>query len=560
MSVNNKQATEYPELFFPLCGAIGVNLELVSNVLQDQLKLFGYKTVEIHQTQFLQLIDDNLKNRAETLNEHYKKRIKSANDYRKLLEDKALMAHVSLFLIQGERNKITKDPLIAAPKVAYIIRQLKRTEEIELFRELYGKQVFQISAYMDPIARKTRLATKMRDYDNTSTRISDFEGEALNLVKLDDNEPDNPYGQRLRDVYPLADVFIDASTSDSAKKTIGRFVKILFGYNFHSPSRDEYGMYVAKSASLRSVDLSRQVGAAVFSPKGEVKVLGCNEVPSPSGGTYWEDDRGDAREFKIGWDTNENFKYRLLGDTLKQLEAIGLIEKKYVEMSTRDFLASIKEEKKVDLTKRLMMMDVIEYGRIIHAEMNAITDAARKGISIDGDVLYCTTFPCHLCAKHIISAGIKRVVYIEPYPKSYATELYIDDISLERSESDLSKDRVHFEPFIGVAPYRYRDYFEKSKRKDGDGKALEWKNGAPKPDIKIKTTAYIDNEFAYLQYMLSQFAAKGVMLSDEDHNISNSEQGYNRDTQQKDAKTDVEIDRQDKVGAIPQPDGSASRD
>ncbi len=60
-----------------------------------------------------------------------------------------------------------------------------------------------------------------------------------------------------------------------------------------------------------------------------------------------------------------------------------------------------------------------EYGRPVHAEMSALMSCAKNGISVDGATLYCSTFPCHNYAKHIISAGIKRIVYIEPYPKSH---------------------------------------------------------------------------------------------------------------------------------------------
>lgn len=56
----------------------------------------------------------------------------------------------------------------------------------------------------------------------------------------------------------------------------------------------------------------------------------------------------------------------------------------------------------------------------MHAEMFAITDAARRGLSVRDATLYCTTFPCHMCARHIIASGIRKVVYIEPYPKSMA--------------------------------------------------------------------------------------------------------------------------------------------
>jgi len=53
--------------------------------------------------------------------------------------------------------------------------------------------------------------------------------------------------------------------------------------------------------------------------------------------------------------------------------------------------------------------------RTIHAEQNAICEAARMGISLNGGTLYCKMTPCYTCAKMIINAGIKRIVCIEDY-------------------------------------------------------------------------------------------------------------------------------------------------
>jgi len=116
----------------------------------------------------------------------------------------------------------------------------------------------------------------MQSFHATATRISEFEAKALELIRRDEFE-DLKSGQQLREVFPLADVFVDATTVEVSKATLDRFLQLVFGHNFTSPTRDEYGMYIAKSASFRSVDLSRQVGAAVFSCDGEVKVMGCNE-------------------------------------------------------------------------------------------------------------------------------------------------------------------------------------------------------------------------------------------------------------------------------------------
>ena len=60
----------------------------------------------------------------------------------------------------------------------------------------------------------------------------------------------------------------------------------------------------------------------------------------------------------------------------------------------------------------------------IHAEQNAIIQAAKLGISIDGATLYCTHQPCVICAKMIVNAGIARVVYGEGYPDQFALEIF----------------------------------------------------------------------------------------------------------------------------------------
>lgn len=59
-----------------------------------------------------------------------------------------------------------------------------------------------------------------------------------------------------------------------------------------------------------------------------------------------------------------------------------------------------------------------------HAEQNAIIQAARMGICIDGATLYCTHQPCAICTKMIINSGITRVVYKEGYPDEFSLELF----------------------------------------------------------------------------------------------------------------------------------------
>ena len=64
-----------------------------------------------------------------------------------------------------------------------------------------------------------------------------------------------------------------------------------------------------------------------------------------------------------------------------------------------------------------------ELCRGLHAEQNAIIQAACMGSSIEGGTLYCTTQPCVICTKMIINAGIKRVVIKESYPDELAQQM-----------------------------------------------------------------------------------------------------------------------------------------
>ena len=60
----------------------------------------------------------------------------------------------------------------------------------------------------------------------------------------------------------------------------------------------------------------------------------------------------------------------------------------------------------------------------VHAEQNAIIQAAKLGISLDGATLYCTHQPCSTCARIICNSGIRRVVYEQGYPDDFSLEIF----------------------------------------------------------------------------------------------------------------------------------------
>jgi cytidine deaminase len=158
-----------------------------------------------------------------------------------------------------------------------------------------------------------------------------------------------------------------------------------------------------------------------------------------------------------------------------------VMEQSLRRLEENGWLASGSGKKDIEsfkgLLRGLRVQSLIEFERAVHAEMSAITDAARRGTAISGCQLYTTTFPCHECTRHVIAAGIMEVVYIEPYPKSLAARLHDDAVEID--PDDRPSGKVIFTPFVGVAPRRYLELFTPSAegRKTQDGRVAEPRPG-----------------------------------------------------------------------------------
>ena len=132
------------------------------------------------------------------------------------------------------------------------------------------------------------------------------------------------------------------------------------------PSNDEYFMEMAQLVSSRSTCMRRKVGAVIVKEK---RVLSTGYNGSPKG--------------------------------TKHCEELGCIRVKLnVPSGTRHELC-----------------------RGVHAEQNAVTQAAYFGVSVDGATIYTTTYPCSMCAKILINAGIREIVYSEGYADELSKEL-----------------------------------------------------------------------------------------------------------------------------------------
>jgi cytidine deaminase len=301
-------------------------------------------------------------------------------------------------------------------------------------------------------------------------------------MSRDETEEKN-FGQDVRETFPLADVFFDASNGDDLETSLKRFQNLLFGDEYCTPSKDEYAMAHSTIAALRSASMARQVGAAIASEDGEIVAIGTNEVPRAGGGLYWEGDNPDGRDFKLGYDISDYTRIDLLGEVITKIREGGWLSEEQKGKTIEQLLDEALLKGDPPILKKSQLMNIIEYGRAVHAEMAAICFAARRGISLKDCTLYTTTFPCHECARHIVAAGIRKIVYIEPYPKSRIRELYSDSIKIDK---DGEPGYVGCIPFIGVTPRLYLRLFS------GDEKRRKIRGAVQKSDKSTSLPMIMD--------------------------------------------------------------------
>ena len=269
-------------------------------------------------------------------------------------------------------------------------------------------------------------------------------------------------------------------------------MRMFFNNPYITPNKHEMSMFSAYSASLRSSDLSRQVGVAIYSENSDLLVTGCNEVPKVGGGAFWEGGQGiDNRDWAHGLDFNAVKKLDVIQELIEFLDGEGVkfadLGNLPIERIAEELISGSRSEKFAELR----IANLIEFGRVVHAELHAICESARRGISLNQSILYSTTFPCHMCARHIIAVGISEVYYIEPYPKSMATEIYEDEISFD---TERQTEKIAFSPYEGISPRYFTRIFSATRRKDGLGYSLEWKKADALPKFVEISNSHIASE------------------------------------------------------------------
>lgn len=459
------------ELFVALVAAVGTDLEMLTTEFETELTAYGYTTYQLRLSDFLAELQGH-----DFTGLPFDERLWAAMDAGNQLRrdwgrgDALALAAISDIVAtrretapSAEEDGEDTQP-VNLDRAAFVIRSLKTPDELRTLRAVYGPRVFVVAAYSPEGDRLSHLADEIRASRKNEDR-STWEHLPEQLIRRDMDEEED-VGQDVSDTFHRADFFIRGSNRELARADIARTLEIIFGHPFHTPTRAEHAQFLAAGEARRSAELGRQVGAAIVRPDGAVIALGANEVPIAGGGSFWEGDtRHDNREFASQPIESNKRHQHDLAETLSK-ELLPAITEVFESRSLPgDLAAAIAADLGTELPARLLdagLEDITEFGRAVHAEMDALLDAARRGVAVQGCAAHTTTFPCHNCARHLIAAGIERVVFVEPYEKSKAPELHEDSIAL--SPSDHVQGKVTFEPFVGVAPRRYLEAFDATAR------------------------------------------------------------------------------------------------
>ncbi len=467
------------EIVIGLVGAVGAQRKRVVEAITDRLKAFKYNAREISVSQdVIGKLWGDIPSTFPSEFERISTFIDRGNRARQSSGDNSILALGVCSEIFRVRKRDRQGNVEPGRRIAHIVSSLKHPEEVMRLRRVYPNGFYLIGVYSSKDMRRDCLVKEKG--------MKPEQAEAL--IKRDEDEVEG-HGQHTRDTFHLADFFIHLSDQDlSWKNSLWRILDLVFLNPYITPNFDEYAMFMAFASALRSADLSRQVGA-VIARDNEILATGANDCPRPGGGLYWPEydpkkceyrDAENGRDYKRGEDSNKKEQRKIIDEILSRLD--GDVDRSKVE-------AALSRSRIADLT---------EYGRAVHAEMEALLFCARNAIDAHRTTLYATTFPCHNCAKHIIAAGIARVVYVEPYPKSKAMEFHDDAIAQTETASH---SLVVFEPFVGVGPRKFFDLFSmklstgfEMTRKGKDGRVLDWQREKSCARMQMLPRCYLDHE------------------------------------------------------------------
>ena len=473
--------THTEELIIGLCGPIGTDIHYVAEEIKATIiEKFNYDVEIIKLSSFIKKIKKFDDRKVKSRFDYHNDLISLGNELRSE-KGNSVLAQLAINEIALKREELKldhKDAHFTSKRICFIIDSIKNIDELELFRLVYLNLFYFIGVFSNLELREKNLEKGGLKKDEIFKLIDRDSGEEINN------------GQKVADTFAQADMFlrIDQSTSAKIANKINRFLNLIFNSDVVTPSSNETAMYQAFAAAGNSACLSRQVGASITNQNGEIISVGWNDVPRFNGSVYKfeETDPLGEKDFRcINLEGGKCFN-----DQEKEIIRINLID----QLVQGGVMKIEDMEKAHSIIKSSRIKELIEFSRAVHAEMHAIILASQKsGAQILGGKLFCTTFPCHNCARHIVAAGIREVYYIEPYRKSLALKLHDDSIT--ENESNTEKLRILM--FDGISPRRYLDFFKmapNSRKESGIKKKWDKKKIYPKKTLSLQAIPILEKE------------------------------------------------------------------
>ncbi|MCW3160818.1 anti-phage dCTP deaminase [Chryseobacterium oryctis] len=487
------------ELFFGICSPIGSLKENVIETLKYNLFVkYGYTVEVIKLSEFINSYKVDSEDEKEIIKEPGKSRI--FNDYLEKIskgniirknQNNTILAELAIQEIHLSRLREAKENGIDEPKSedfksrrkCYIIDSLKTTDELKLLRKVYTDNFYQISVFSSLNDRKENLKNKGFSPE-----------EIVRIIEIDDKQ-NLEYGQNVRGTFVDGDFFVRISEENipDLNRKIERYLNLIFESAIVTPTIEELSMYNAKSASGNSACLSRQVGACIIDSNNNLLSTGWNDVPKYGGNLYSSSGTSlDNRCYNKGYCSNDAHKERLVENIID-----GFLTNDKIKAIFKDDNGDLKDDLLNEVKKSIKdtkVKDLIEFSRSVHAEMHAIIQGSQTtGDKMIGGKLFCTTYPCHNCARHIVAAGIEEVYFIEPYVKSLCLTLHSDSMT----ENEKETNKVKILMFDGVAPRRYLTFFTNfAERKDKKGKLIRsnYKNISPKTAKSLQALSTLEQQ------------------------------------------------------------------
>lgn len=322
----------------------------------------------------------------------------------------------------------------------FVIDAIRNPLEAVFFKERYSAfYLFSVNCIKED--RHNRLIHLLK---HSQEKIEEIDKKESCDLPEGTHELDVIVSQNIPECIQKADVHV-SNPGDSINHSyvelttqLVRYIVLIEHPGIISPTADERIMQLAFTAKENSCCISRKVGAVVVSENKKIAGIGWNDVPQGQVGCSLRNtddliqclDEEAYSDFEL-----RDLKFRKVANEIFKVDSFT----KYSGLPKPFCFKAMKY--KLDGEKNQI------HTRALHAEENAFLQNVKKGgIAVEGGTLFSTASPCELCAKKAYQLGIRRIVYIDPYPG-------ISEMHIFKSGEESSRPSV--ELFTGAIGQSY---------------------------------------------------------------------------------------------------------